>query len=469
MTTFHSINIPIFIDGKHSNLACAHACQSLLHSLNQNGYSGTKEGCGDGDCGACTVVQLITDKDGVVKPVAVNSCLIPTEALRNQSIITVEGVAQTWSQPALLHPVQQAMVDCAGSQCGYCTPGFVMSMFADFHDHKLLNEEVVEGNLCRCTGYSSIRRAMARLKDVPSFALPSPVVEGNSSDDVEVFRRPQSVSAALHLKSTLPNARWLAGATDIGLELSRNPASGGIFIALDHLPELQRIQVTPTSVELGAAVRLSVLKEALEADLGASEWRALRTMLHWFAAKQVRNRATIGGNIGTASPIGDLLPVLLTLDAELQLRNLSGERWVKLSDYFLSYRKTFLQADELICSVRIARPAAGLQRLTNSFKVGKRGSDDISIVAASYVLDIDDNACIRHARLAYGGVAGIPLRATEAEALLIGRDLSKADSLDVVSALGNAFQPLSDFRGSADYRRQLIVNLYRKFLSECRA
>jgi xanthine dehydrogenase small subunit len=464
-----SINIPIVIDGKRSNLSCAHACQTLLHALNQNGFLGTKEGCGDGDCGACTVTLLASSVDGGVKPIAINSCLIPVAQLHGQSIMTVEGVAATAQTPGTLHPVQQALVDCAGSQCGYCTPGFVMSLFADFHSNKDLNEEVIEGNLCRCTGYSSIRRAMAQLKKVPGFALlPSNGAENETADHENYFA-PASLAAALALKASNPNARWLAGATDIGLELSRNPRTNDAFIAIDHLQELQQISVSAQAVDIGAAFRLSALKDALEAELIGSEWQALRTMLHWFAAKQVRNRATIGGNIGTASPIGDLLPVLLSLDAEVLLKNAQRERWVAIAEYFLSYRKTVLAADELITAVRIPRPNSTIERVSESYKVGKRGSDDISIVAASFVLDVDANQCITHARLAYGGVAGIPARAKAAEDLLVGRNLTDAESTDVIFALKAAFQPLSDFRGSAAYRQQLIVNLYLKFLQECLA
>jgi xanthine dehydrogenase small subunit len=491
--THEAFELNVILNGQRQKLRCTSSTQTLLHALNSAGLVGTKEGCGDGDCGACTVVVMRTFADGTQKPFAVNSCLIPVAQMQGKVLITVEGVAETClprralfetecSIPqtvrsrttpvdafATLHPVQQAMVRCAGSQCGYCTPGFVMSLFADFHANKQLNEEVVEGNLCRCTGYSSIRRAMAELRGLASFDLPAPATRPTSLGSVadsDRFYTPKSLQDALELKAKMPNARWLAGATDIGLELSRDARHPYPLIAIDQLAELQGIRLEGEFLELGAALTLSDLKAALESELAGSEWQVLRTMLHWFAAMQVRNRATIGGNIGTASPIGDLLPALLALDAEVELRSLRGGRWIALAEYFLAYRKTALAVDELISTIRVPRAKASIKRLSSSYKVGKRGSDDISIVAASFVLDVDAAGRIVHARLAYGGIAATPIRALAVESLLIGARIQAALSAEVLQALSSAFSPLSDFRGSAAYRCELIVNLYRKFINE---
>jgi xanthine dehydrogenase small subunit len=489
--TQNAFELDLILNGLPHKLRCTSATQTLLHALNSEGLVGTKEGCGDGDCGACTVVVLQSLANGKQRPLAINSCLIPVAQMQGKVLITVEGVAETClpgdalletecSIPqnvrnraapvdafATLHPVQQAMVRCAGSQCGYCTPGFVMSLFADFHANKQLDEEVVEGNLCRCTGYSSIRRAMAELREQASFDLPAPATRlAGQVADSDRFYLPKSLLEALELKARMPNARWLAGATDIGLELSREAHHPHPLIAIDQLAELQGIRLKDDCLELGAALTLSDLKTALEAQLAGSEWQVLRSMLHWFAAMQVRNRATIGGNIGTASPIGDLLPALLALDAEVELHSIRGVRWIALSEYFLAYRKTVLSNDELICTIRVPRQKASTKRLSSSYKVGKRGSDDISIVAASFVLDVDAAGRIVHARLAYGGIAATPLRALAVESLLIGARTQEAMSVEIQQALSTTFKPLSDFRGSAEYRRDLIVNLYRKFINE---
>ncbi len=483
--TNRSIAIQITLNGKATQLACSAPTQTLLHALNAAGHSGTKEGCGDGDCGACTVVLLQTDANGVTRSVAVNSCLLPAGQLAGAHILTVEGLKALNS--GALHPSQEVMVRHGGSQCGYCTPGFVMSLFATFHSaENMLDDAAVEGNLCRCTGYNSIRRAMAELIDIPTFALAElPAVNAQTAKNHEENQwlyRPANLDAALRLKQNQPQAQWLAGATDLGLEFSRDALHPKPLIAIDALAELSLLKLYDGQLEIGAGVSLSRLQAALrgkndqrDSDLSMHRNGALRglyTMLHWFAATQVRNRATLGGNLGTASPIGDLLPVLLALDAEIVLQSLRGERSVDAPNYFLDYRKTALLADELVRCVRIKlathsnADAQTTRTLTQSYKVGKRGSDDISIVAACFLLELDGDNVITKARLAYGGIAAIPIRAIAAEALLVGQSLSSNLSALVRPALHAAFTPLSDFRGSADYRKQLIVNLFDKFLFE---
>ena len=488
--TNRSIAIQITLNGKATRLACSAPTQTLLQALNAAGHSGTKEGCGDGDCGACTVALLRADASGVTRPVAVNSCLLPAGQLSGANIVTVEGLKAIGG--GALHPSQAAMVRHGGSQCGYCTPGFVMSLFAAFHSaEKGLDDAAVEGNLCRCTGYNSIRRAMAELIDTPAFALPSFVraelpetVAPEPATEAELqlpqwLYRPATLHAALRLKQRLPNAQWLAGATELGLEFSRDALHPKALIAIDALAELTQFTLADSQLEIGAAVNLSRVQAALRGQehLDLSPYRhgalcGLYTMLHWFAATQVRNRATLGGNLGTASPIGDLLPVLLALDGEIVLQSASTERRVAASNYFLDYRKTALLPDELVRCVRIKLPGNPERcTLTQSYKVGKRGSDDISIVAACFLLELDADNVIVKARLAYGGIAAIPIRATVAEALLIGQVLNWQSggaelSAFVRPALKAAFTPLSDFRGSADYRKTLIVNLFDKFLFE---
>ena len=484
--TNRSIAIQITLNGKATQLACSAPTQTLLHALNAAGHTGTKEGCGDGDCGACTVAVLQVDAKGVTRAVAVNSCLLPTGQLSGANILTVEGLKAL--NNGALHPSQAVMVQYGGSQCGYCTPGFVMSLFAAFHSaEKKLDDAAVEGNLCRCTGYNSIRRAMAELNDTPAFALAALPVSSDQASESDPHAqpwlyRPTNLDAALRLKQQQPQAQWLAGATDLGLEFSRDAQHPKPLIAIDALVELSQLKLTDGQLEIGACVNLSRLQAALRGKNQSGDdnlsmhrsgaLRGLYTMLHWFAATQVRNRATLGGNLGTASPISDLLPVMLALDAEIVLQRERGERSVEASNYFLDYRKTALLPDELVRCVRIKLPVNSAAdrptTLTQSYKVGKRGSDDISIVAACFLLELDAENVITKARLAYGGIAAVPIRALAAETLLIGQSLSSNLSELVRPALQDAFTPLSDFRGSADYRKQLIVNLFDKFLFEMR-
>lgn len=448
--SFHLNGQAVALDG------CA-PTQSLLRWLNARALHGSKEGCGDGDCGACTVVLLETDAAGESRWRAVNSCLLPVGCLPGRQVLTVEGLAQGQR----LHPVQQAMVDCAGSQCGYCTPGFVMSLFAGQQNGEL-GDACIEGNLCRCTGYRPIRAAMQVLEDQ------STVSDAWRRDAhtlgaarLAQFHSPQAVDAALALKTQHPDAAWIAGATDLGVDLSRGKPVAEAFIALDRVAELQVLEISAESVRIGAGVSLSRIENEL-----AGVFPALDQMLHWFAARQVRNRATIGGNLGSASPIGDLLPVLLALDARIELAGPQGWRWVDAQDFFLDYRKTVRAADELVVAVEIPRRAD----LHNaSLKLAKRPSDDISTVAASFALVRAADGTIRHARLAYGGVAAIPKRAQAVEDFLQGRVFDRATVDAARVMLEAAFQPLDDHRASAAYRRALCGSLFAKFAAELSA
>lgn len=449
------------LNGTVVRLRAVSPTQTLLHVLNNNGYLGSKEGCGDGDCGACTVSVLIDNT-----PHAVNSCLIPIAAVDGLQVTTVEGVADRSS--AQLHPVQRMLVECAGSQCGYCTPGFVMSMYAAFEAGKPLNDETIEGNLCRCTGYTSLRAACQRLnaQPRPERALSDTATHAEKTEHTR-YLRPHSIAEALQMKADQPAAEWLAGGTDLGLGFSRNPHHAQVVIALDDIPELRGLRHGDDELELGALCTMAQLKAHIETHPDP-RLQAMHTMLHWFAATQVRNRATVGGNIGTASPIGDLLPVLLALDATITLRSIDGARTLPINDYFLGYRKTAKLDSELISKITIplATFAKSKRLFAQSYKVGKRGSDDISIVAATFVVVLDSHGCIEHARLSYGGVAATPKRALATEAALLGHTFEQSSIARIAPTLSAEFQPLSDFRGSSDYRSRLIVNLLAKFCAE---
>lgn len=436
---------------------------TLLQYLQQTRRTGTKEGCGDGDCGACTVAIIGRSPTGAPTYQATNSCLIPLGAIAGREVVTVEGIAN-----GQLHPVQAAMVETGGSQCGYCTPGFIMSLFAAYYDGEV-NDLAVEGNLCRCTGYLPIRRAAQQVTGAQprdSFAqkLNSATLDLDSisyTGSQQEFYRPTQLAEVLELLQQYPDATLVAGATDLGLDMSHHRRSFARLISLEAVTELSTIEQSSDAVTIGAAVPLSKIESTL-----SGIFPSLDEMLHLFAARQVRNRATLGGNIGTASPIGDLPPVLLALDAELTIATLNGQRKIPLADFFKSYRQTDLQPGEVIVSVRIPKTIHGVRRLNRSYKIGKRGTDDISIVAAAFTIDLDANHRIVHARLAYGGVAATPIRAIAVEEMLINQPWTWETVQRVKPALKEVFTPLTDLRGSADYRKLLAANLFEKFFVE---
>ncbi|MEO0536987.1 MAG: xanthine dehydrogenase small subunit [Cyanobacteria bacterium P01_A01_bin.123] len=458
--------LTLTINGEQTRLENISPTLTLLEYLRQSGRVGTKEGCADGDCGACTVVVVGDRADGGLHYQAMNSCLIPLGSVAGRQIITVEGVAN-----GKLHPVQEKMVELGGSQCGYCTPGFIMSMFAAYYDGNP-DDLAVEGNLCRCTGYLPIRRALAslslpdpqdpfqaQLEQAEVDPLPALEYQGNGQQ----FYRPTQLSDVLALMQTHPDATLVAGATDLGLELTHRRQQYPVLISLEAVQELRVLRQTDSQVTIGAAVPLSHFKVSLQ---GA--FPALDEMLHWFAARQVRNRATLGGNIGTASPIGDLPPVLLALDATLMLASPAGTRTVAIADFFTGYRQTIRRPDEVIVTVTILKAIApgATRRLSQSYKVGKRGTDDISIVAATFTIDLDEHRTIVLARLAYGGVAATPIRAIAIEEMLVGQPWTLETVQAVKPQLLSTFTPLSDLRASADYRNRLVANLFEKFFVE---
>ncbi|MBL8602812.1 MAG: xanthine dehydrogenase molybdopterin binding subunit [Myxococcales bacterium] len=463
----HSISFelngkPVVVTGVSSNT-------SLLDWLRAQGRTGTKEGCAEGDCGACSVA--LRDVDGRGKPTwrAVNACLTLMPMLDGRSVVTVEGMAEGG-----LHPVQEAMVARAGSQCGYCTPGFIASMFEGYYRDGLTTPAQVSdqlcGNLCRCTGYRPIRDAMADALAAPAraqpdrfrlpLAAPAPLPESAFHNGAEVYLQPDSLDALLALRAAHPEAALIAGATEIGVEINKKFKHFGLLISTERVAALRAIEATDDRWRIGGAATLTALEEAL-----GGEYPALDKMLWVFASRQIRNRATLAGNLVTASPIGDLAPVMLSLDAELELASVRGVRRVPIADFFVAYRKTVLAPDEVLSAVYLARgpSAPGLTRRFDTFKVSKRRELDIAIVSASFVVDTDENLCIRHARLAYGGVAATPVRARAVEAALLGQRFERATFEAVRGALGASFAPIDDVRSGRLYRRRLVVSLFEKF------
>ena len=455
---------PIRVDGQPAN-------RPLLDYLRATGLTGSKQGCAEGDCGACTVALVETSPSGERVLRAINSCITLLPMVAGRELVTVEGLA---GPDGALHPVQQAMVEHYGSQCGYCTPGFTVSMIEGFYrddvkePHQVADQ--LAGNLCRCTGYRPIRDAMtqamgcreARRGDALHQLLkkPEPAAESVAyRGGGQTFLRPASLGELLALRARHPEAELVAGATEIGVDINKKGKRFPFLISTEGVAELRAISSTPGSFRIGGAATLTAIEEALGGEIPAID-----RMLWVFASRQIRNRATLAGNLVTASPIGDMAPVLLALDARVELRTAQGAREIPLDAFFVGYRKTAMAAGEILSAVIVPRGApGGVTRRTESFKVSKRRELDISIVAAAFSIDRDEQGVVRRARLAYGGVAATPVRARQAEHALEGRPWTRHAIEGAKLLLAHELSPISDARGSAAYRRGLIASLLEKF------
>ncbi|KJV47594.1 FAD-binding molybdopterin dehydrogenase [Pantoea sp. BL1] len=429
---------------------------------------GTKEGCASGDCGACTVT-LGKVVAGRMQYQAINSCLTLVSSLQGKQLITVEDLKQGRE----LHSVQQAMVDCHGSQCGYCTPGFVMSLFTLQKNTQGWNqpqaEQALAGNLCRCTGYRPIMAAaqqaceqhtednfkadetalVQRLK-----ALNHREVQILEADGSRCFV-PKTLAQLAALYQQYPEARLLAGGTDLTLQITQQYRRLPLLIALEQVEELSVCSEDDREIHLGAATPLHHCYHFLAAKIPA-----FSATLERFASLQIRNQGTLGGNIGNASPIGDCAPMLLALNARLVLQQGESLREVLLDQFFTGYRQTVMQPGEFIRSIVIPKVTVSPDFV--AWKVAKRLDDDISAVFIAINIQCKDGV-IEQARLAFGGMAATPKRAIAAEAALIGQPLTPASIEQACAALSQDFQPLSDFRASADYRLQVARNLLRRY------
>ncbi|MBV9930464.1 MAG: xanthine dehydrogenase small subunit [Alphaproteobacteria bacterium] len=447
--------IRFVLDGEVIEVADAAPTDTLLDHLRYRlRRTGTKEGCAEGDCGACTVVVGELDGDAV-KWRAVNACILFLPMVDGKAVATVESL----SRNGALHPVQRAIADGHGSQCGFCTPGFVMSLYGRsigaLGTEGTPVRDVIAGNLCRCTGYgpilaageanppqpaddretAAVLRSIAPLRSGPGWFAP------RTSDEL----------AALLLEH--PDARIVAGATDVGLWVTKGLRDLGTTIFIGDIADLRGIDEDGDAVTIGAAVRYSEAKQAL-----AALHRDLGELVRRIGGLQVRNAGTIGGNIANGSPIGDMPPALIALGAELVLRRGGERRAMPLERFFLAYGKQDRQPGEFVERVRIPRPRASTR--IRIAKLSKRFDSDISAVCGAFAIRLEEGRVVE-ARVAFGGMAGIPARAPACEAALTGKPWCEATFAEAAAALAEDYRPLSDLRGSAAYRLTVAANLVR--------
>ncbi|MBD8871009.1 xanthine dehydrogenase small subunit [Nocardioides donggukensis] len=512
------------VNGRARGLAGITSHTTALDWLRGLGLTGAKEGCAEGECGACSVLVArpaiaATGESGAAQAtggtewVALNACLLPAAGLDGQEVVTAEGLAGGGSAPERLHPVQRELADRGGSQCGYCTPGFVCSMAAEYYrpgradgsaeagdpeagdpeagDHEAergateqgpngFDLHALGGNLCRCTGYRPIRDAayalgtpaagdpLAERRDRPPPAVPatrvSPAPSGSARSSGSTgggYLRPGSLAEALEILAEHPEATVLAGSTDLGVEVNLRGARPAYLLAVDRLPELRGLAAAGEQIRLGAALSLTEVERLL-----ARRVPLLDDLFWQFGSRLVRNAATLGGNLGTGSPIGDAPPALLALDASLVLASWRDggvvERVVDLADYFTGYRTTRREPGELITEVVIPLPLAGL---TAFHKIAKRRYDDISSVAVGFALDVHGGE-VRRARIGLGGVAATPVRARATEEALTGRPWDDRTVAAAAERLAEEGTPLDDHRASARYRAAMLGESLRKLYAE---
>jgi xanthine dehydrogenase small subunit len=482
-------SIRFILDGEVITLTDVDPTRTVLQFLREDlGKTGTKEGCAEGDCGACTVALVELDRSALRLQVrAVNSCIQFLPTLDGRELITVESLRG--GEDKALHPVQQAMVECHGSQCGFCTPGFIMSLFAQFKNSSNPTrreiDDALAGNLCRCTGYKPIIDAARKMYELGSTnhddwlrtadssgsepgadekkkiaalkalnnGKPLSIASGNRR-----FHAPTSVSEFAELLEAYPDATILAGGTDIGLWVTKQHRQLQTLIYTGKVDGLADISIEDETIDIGAAVTLSDVMPVMD-----EHYPQLHDLFVRFASPPIRNAGTLGGNVANGSPIGDSMPALLVLDASLVLRKGKATRKMPLSQFYTGYQKSALTGGEFVERIRIPRLAD--DTVIRSYKISKRFDQDISAVCGAYLLRLEGET-VGDVRIAYGGLAEIPKRAPEAEKLLSGAQWNDVFVRSAMEKLASDFQPISDMRSSADYRLKVCQNLLYRFWLE---
>ncbi|SHL16896.1 xanthine dehydrogenase small subunit [Roseovarius marisflavi] len=463
------MNITFLLNGETVALQDAAPTQTLLDWLRETrGLTGTKEGCNEGDCGACTV--LVTDKNGTR---ALNACILFLPQLHGRALRTVEGIS---GPDGALHPVQSAMIEHHGSQCGFCTPGFIASMAAAHLNCETDHDRTLAGNLCRCTGYAPIIRAAKaaekapvpgwmmqdrQMLNDPDFFLPeisSGGAKGRGADSPPSPLRPKTTDELACYYAQNPDAALIAGATDIGLWVTKGLRDIAKPVFLADCTDLQQININKDHIRIGAGVTMSRMH-----DLMRDHHPSYAAMIRRYGSEQVRNAATLGGNIANGSPIGDNPPALIALGATLHLRRGETQRAIPLEAFFLEYGKQDRAPGEFVEAVSIPRAPDRLR----CYKLSKRFDQDISAVCGCFNITVEGGK-VASARIAFGGMAGTPKHASHVEAALIGQDWGEATVRAAAPAWAQDFQPLSDMRASGGYRLSAARNMLMRYFLEDR-
>ncbi|MEO7107872.1 MAG: xanthine dehydrogenase small subunit, partial [Rhodoferax sp.] len=465
-----------FRRGEIVSLPAVDTNRTLLELLREDLHScGTKEGCGEGDCGACTVV--VAEAHGTeLQYKAINSCIRMAHSIDGMALWTVEDLADS---DGSLHPTQQAMVDCHGSQCGFCTPGFVMSLFGQYQSKTCKSipisradaQGALSGNLCRCTGYRPILDAAEAMQALPvarvneaevllTLQQLNDIPRGLEADFS--YMLPRNLTQLLAQRARHPDAQLVAGCTDVGLWVTKMHMQFSKVLDVTQVAELRRVEHYPHHIAIGAAVSLTDAFAALVADRPQ-----LAEFAHRFAGLPVRNSGTLGGNVANGSPIGDSMPLLIALGASVVLMRQIGKkqahRELRLEDLYTGYRKNVMAADEVLAWIKVPKATAG--ETSRVYKISKRFEDDISAVCLAINLQII-NGKVASASIGAGGVAATPVRARKAEAALVGQPWTQATVNTALQTLRSEFTPISDMRATAAYRSTVLGNLLQRFWLE---